>query len=189
MTTVVDEPHRDSRWKASWTLEATSLSLELSIKPRQGAVTIHGEFGRVRGTIELGSDGRLEIRSQIDTSSFRRRLHAEDPRVVAHLRRALDRSGPAIGFDARGTAVPPFRTGRFRVVGQLTVGARHIPIEFDAVARRSDGALVVSARVPVDHRRLGLAWLPPGPLKAPTTLALRARATEDLGSRLGASAA
>lgn len=50
-----------------------------------------------------------------------------------------------------------------------------MPLEFEAQVTRTGGTLELVATTVVAHRRLGLTWIPAGPLKAPTELVVRAR--------------
>jgi polyisoprenoid-binding protein YceI len=173
--TATLEQRRPRRAKpAVWRLGRAGLTFELKVKPRHGPVTVAGVLSRIDGTVEIDADGRLGIRSLIDTSSVQHRTGG-DPRLDVHVRRTVESSRPLILFESQKT-VRESATGRFRVKGHLRIGARarRIPMELHATVNRTGTSLSLVGRIPVDHRRLGLTWLPAGPLKAPTEVVVRA---------------
>jgi hypothetical protein len=161
---------------AAWRLDRSGVTFELKVKPRHGPVTIAGAVSRIDGTLQIDTDGQLGIRFLMDISSVRHRRR-DDPRLDVHLRRALDSSRRLILFETDRMTKREPGAGRFRVRGHLRIGAgaRRVPMEFDATLTRRGNSLWLVARIPVDHRRLGLTWLPSGPLKAPTEVVVRAR--------------
>ena len=88
--------------------------------------------------------------------------------------------------------------GRTRVSGQLVGPTASVPLELELSAARENGSLDLTASASVDHRRLGVSWVPAGPLRAATDLVVhlqlhaapepelqvsRLRRSEPLGSR------
>jgi polyisoprenoid-binding protein YceI len=174
MTTTLKRRRRTKA--AAWKLDRSGVTFELKVKPRHGPITFAGAFSRIEATLQIDADGRLTIRSLIDASSVRYR-RGEDPRLDMHLRRALDSSRPLILFETEQMSEPASGAGRFHVGGHLRIGAGAppVPVQLDATVSRTGNSLRFVGRIPVDHRRLGLAWLPSGPLKAPTEVVVHAR--------------
>lgn len=61
------------------------------------------------------------------------------------------------------------------MTGELVVGAVCVPLEFHVDVAKSESTLDITAVVAADHTRLGVFWVPAGPLRAPTDLVVRAR--------------
>jgi hypothetical protein len=137
-----------------------------------GPICVAGGFRRADGLFRFDTAGDIRIRFTIDTAGLELRDEQNDPRSRSYNLPGFA-SGPVVRFES--TAVADHGAGRLHVIGQLAVGARCMPLEVGIRAMEVDGSLDVMATALVDHRRLGLTWIPAGPLKAPTELAMRAR--------------
>ena len=143
---------------AAWRLDPASVTFELKIKPRQGAITVAGAFRRIHGTLHVDSGAQHGIRSVIDSSSLQLHNDANDPRLRLRLRRALE-GRPVMAFDSSGITERALDGEPFRLAALLTIRAHQVPLTFDVTLTRAGESLALTARVPVDHKRLGLVWL------------------------------
>ena len=174
MTTSHAQP--SSHPTGSWTIEPAELVSTVTVKLRSGPITYIARAKLERGEVRLGRD-----RMQIDLVLGSDGLDAtadRDPRVRGY-RLPLGEPGSAMRFESTDiTSV----SGETRVAGLLTVGERVLPIGFDLRTRVRDGSPELIATAIVDHRRLGIHWLPSTPVKAATELVVRARLSPAVSS-------
>ena len=137
-----------------------------------GPIRVAGAFRRADGLLRFDTEGDIRIRFTIDTAGLEFRDEQTDPRPRSYSLPGFA-AGPVMRFES--THVADHGAGRLHVIGQLAVGARCTPLELEVRAIEVNGSLEVTATAIVDHRRLGLTWIPAGPQKAPTELAVRAR--------------
>jgi hypothetical protein len=161
----------------SWTIEPAELVSTITVKLRSGPVTYVATANLERGEIRIGRDHvRIDLvlgSDGLDAAADR------DPRVRGY-RLPLGEPGSAVRFESTG--ITTAASGETRVAGLLTVGERAIPIGFDLRTRARDGSPELVAIAGVDHRKLGIHWLPSTPVKAATELVVRARLAPTVGS-------
>jgi hypothetical protein len=153
-----------------WRLDPSQLVSTVTVKHRSGPVTYVA-----RATVELGlvrvTPGHVQVDLVLDADSIAA-AGSRDPRWQAYTELLRD-AGSVVQFESsRVTAVSP---GLTRMTGRLQVGRRRLAVGFELRTTERNGAVEIVATLAVAHRRLGLHWLPAGPLKAPTELVLRAR--------------
>jgi polyisoprenoid-binding protein YceI len=172
MSTLMNDWHRHSTRVAAWRLDHSGSTFELTVKPRSGPIRVMGSIRLADGLLRIDSAGAVQMSFGIDTDGIEISGGHRDPRL-------LSRTFPGV----EGNAVIPFEStrvidqgaGRLHVTGRLAVGAKHVPLDFAARVTITGGSLEIAGTAVVDHRRLGMTWLPAGPLKAPTEVVLRAR--------------
>lgn len=157
--------------RVAWRLVPASAAFELRVDHPLGPARISATFGRVEGVLRRDRSGRTCIDFAVDTASLEPGP-GTDPRLRAH-RFVPDRdAGPIVLFES--TRVVDEGHGRLSVSGELAAGAERLPVELRVDVIRSGRTLRLTAVAAADHRRLGATWLPPGALRAPAQLVLRA---------------
>jgi polyisoprenoid-binding protein YceI len=171
MSTLVNSSHRLSTRDAAWQLSTRS-TFELTVKPRSGPIRVAGSIRLIDGLFQIDSAGEISIAVTVDTAGLVIHGERRDPRLRSH--RFPDLAGHAfVRFES--TRVSDDGTGLLHVTGVLAAGTKRVPLEFLARVMNTDGSLELSATAVVNHRRLGLVWVPAGPLKVPTELVIRTR--------------
>ena len=145
-----------------WDVDPVHSTIGFAVKHMMVA-TVHGRFGRVRGTLELDPAAPEDAKAElvIDAAS----VDTNMPRRDEHLR-------SADFFDARRFPEIPFRTtevhalggAKFRVDGELTIRDVTRPVTVDAElsgvypdAKRGD-RIGISFRSSIDRTDFGLGW-------------------------------
>lgn len=168
MTTTTTSPL--AQLAGTWKVDPSELVSAVTVKHRSGPVTYIA-----RAAVELGlvrvTPGHVQVDVVLDPDSVATAGN-RDPRWDAYTA-VLREAGSVVRFESsRISTVSPDIT---RVTGRLRVGRRRVAVSFELRTTERDGALDLVATLAVAHRRLGLHWLPAGPLKAPTELVVRAR--------------
>lgn len=160
-----------STGETTWRLDHPSSTFELTVKPRSGPVHVAGSLRLVDSLLRIDSNGEIQITATIDTSSVEIEGERYDPRLRFPAFPDVKRNA-AVRF--KSTRVIEQGAGRLRVIGELAAGVKCVPVEFTARVKNTNGSLEIDATMAVNHRRLGMPWLPGGPLKAPSELVVRA---------------
>jgi hypothetical protein len=157
--------HLSGTWKVDQQLVST-----VTVKHRSGPVTYVARAAVDLGVVRV-TPGHVQADLVLDPDSIVTAGN-RDPRWHAYAQ-LLREAGSVVQFESsRVSAVAPEVT---RVTGRLRVGRRRLAVSFELRTTEREDALEVVTRLTVAHRKLGLHWLPAGPLKAPTELVLRAR--------------
>jgi polyisoprenoid-binding protein YceI len=157
--------------RAAWALDPSSATFEVKIKHRLGPIRVASSC-RVEGVLQRGAAGDIGIRFTIDAAGVHGPDERNDPRSRSH---RLPNVGAGTIARFESTRVTDEGAGLLHVTGQLVLGTKCVPLELAVRLTKVGDALEVRAATAADHRRLGLTWIPVGPLKAPTELVMRAR--------------
>ena len=172
MSTALNDHRLLSTRGAAWRLEPLSSTFELKVRHRFGPIFVARSFRRVDGLLQFDTSGDIRVGLTIDTATLEAPGERSDPRSRGPRFPDVGAS-PVTRFES--TRVTDHGAGRSHVAGRLSVGGRWMPLEFGVRVTMHEGSLEVRATTVVNHRRLGLTWIPAGPLKAPTELVVRAR--------------
>ena len=178
----------------TWSVDRGSASFELTVRHRSGPVRLVGTLEGVAAAIEVDGSGTQRFTFAADTTRIE---VSNDRRPRWRAGQLLDTAGYAtVRFES--TSVTDLGAGRMRVAGRLVGATASVPLELELSAAHENGYFDMTASTNVDHRRLGVSWVPAGPLRAATDLivrlrlhaapgpeprALRRRRSEPLGSR------
>ena len=154
----------------TWRVDPSHLVSTVTVNHRSGPVTYVARVAIELGVVRV-APGHVQADLVLDADSIGA-VGARDPRWGAYTL-PLREAGSVVQFESsRVSSVAPDVT---RMTGRLRVGKRRVAVSFDVRTTENDGALELVATIAVAHRKLGLHWLPAGPLKAPTKLIVRAR--------------
>jgi polyisoprenoid-binding protein YceI len=154
-------------------MDQSGSMFELLIKHRSGPIRIAGTAGLVEADFELDAEGAGAGRLAFTIDTARLGVtSARDPRARGNQLLEVAR-GTLVRFES--SEVTSFEPGVIGVSGKLEGGGRRLPLTMRLRTRQRKTSLDVTATAVVDHRQLGLFWIPAGPLKAPTELMVRAR--------------
>jgi polyisoprenoid-binding protein YceI len=156
-----------------WVVDRSGSMFELLIKHRSGPIRIAGTAGLVEADFEIDAAGAGAGRLAFTIDTARLGVtSSRDPRARGNRLLEVAR-GTLVRFES--SKVRSIEPGVIGVSGRLEGGGRRLPLTMRLRARHQKTSLDVTATAVVDHRQLGLLWIPAGPLKAPTELVVRAR--------------
>jgi len=168
MTTTTTSPL--SHLAGTWKFDPSQIVSTVTVKHRSGPVTYIARAGVDVGLVRV-SPGHVRFDLVLEADSIAT-AGSRDPRWDA-CTHVLREAGSVVEFESsRISTVSPEIT---RVTGRLRIGRRRLAVSFTLRTSERDGAIEIVATLAIAHRKLGLHWLPAGPLKAPTELVLRAR--------------
>jgi len=154
-----------------WSVNRDETSVAFAVKTFWGLTTVRGRFDRFDGSYEVGPDG-TKIELTIDADSLDTGNRTRDK----HLR-STDFFGvaehPQVRFTS--TRVSDARDGTLHVEGDLEAAGKVVPLECDATVKQVDDVLEVEATTTVDQRQLGMSSGPPGMIRPPATVHVKAR--------------
>ena len=168
---VVRDQSRPKARATAWRLERDEATFELTIRHRAGPVQLTGAMQVVDAVLETDEVGVRHVAFVVDTGRITVSPVGMPPWRAGRL---LGRRGDAtLRFESTGVA--DLGAGEARVSGRLAGGNADHPLEIRLETRDANGALDVTAHANVNHRQLGVLWIPAGPLRAQTELVLRCR--------------
>ncbi len=147
---------------STWYIDPSHSAVTFGVKHLMVS-TVHGRFGRVRGTVEFDRaqpdhtkiSGSVEVNS-IDTNDANRDAHLKGPDFFDAERY------PTAVFES--TVVEPMGGNSFRVKGNLTMHGQKRPVtfeaEFDGIAADQFGGqhLGASATLTIDRSHFGMVF-------------------------------
>jgi polyisoprenoid-binding protein YceI len=169
---VLTHPQASGNHTRAWTLDSGTATFEVMVAHRSGPIRVDGTIKLVDVRLDSDAAGDLRLRLAVETGSARLRSSTRDPFSRAHRIFSRSRRGLA-RFES--SHVIRVDEDHLRVMGLLDIGGSRKRTEFTVRLRESSGALEIEAAAAADHRKLGLIWIPAGPLKARTDVTLRAR--------------
>ena len=158
-----------------WQIDPARSSVEFSTPTFWGLITVHGRFERYDGSLDLRREPAIELTIEADSLDTKNKTRDE------HLRSAdfFDlENHPQVRFVSESAVL---EGERLKVRGHLHAAGATIPLDLDASLRRVGDELEVDARVPADHRKLGMSHGLPGMLRSPSELIVRGRLVPDAG--------
>jgi polyisoprenoid-binding protein YceI len=139
----------------TWVLDAAASRFEFQVRSFWGLMTVHGVFRWAVGRAEVAASGSIDASVKIDAASVDTKLQRRDK----HLRSTQFfhvEQHPTASFST--SSVDVLAADRLLVIGDLTVAGHTTQITFEARLTRSDNAVTVDARVPVDRTRFGMTY-------------------------------
>ncbi len=143
-----------------WSVDATRSSVAFAVKHMMLA-TLNGRFSEFYGMLEIGSDAQRAT-GAVKAAS----INTNEPVRDEHLRHSPDffdvERYPEIGFNS--SRIDHSDSGRFRVVGDLTMGGVTRKIELHAQRNYTrskaggDERIELELRGELDRRDFGLTW-------------------------------
>jgi polyisoprenoid-binding protein YceI len=154
-----------------WFVDADESSVEFAVRTFWGLITVHGRFGRFKGTYEVGPDeATIELTIDATTLDTGNRIRDKHLRSADFFRTA---DHPWVRF--RSTRVRAARDGILHVEGGLEAAGTVVPLAFDATLAPVDGGLEVEATTGVDQGRFGMHSGLLGMIRRPATVHVKAR--------------
>jgi polyisoprenoid-binding protein YceI len=152
----------------TWTLVADRSSVRFTNRTLWGLVKVHGEFTDVSGTGQIGADGTVTGRLNIQAASVRTGIGKRDE----HLRSAdfFDAdNAPKIVIDISG--VVPAGEHTADVEATMAVRGTTLPLPLQATVTRLDNdSLHLVGRTTIDRTRWGVSGNMMGMMPAATEL-------------------
>ncbi len=155
-----------------WRLDPARSSVEFRAKTLWGLSTVRGRFSRYRGTLDLSRQPAIEL--TIETES----LDTNRKRRDTHLRSAdfFDAgSHPTMRFVSDSATL---EGDHLKVRGQLHARNASLPLELDAIVRRTDDELEIDVATHADHHQLGMTWAKLM-VRTPSLLSVKGRLVQD----------
>ena len=161
--------HQQVFSRYAWLTESLTASATVTVKHRTGPIVVKGTVRLVDISQSMNLAGDTAIGFTIDTVSISRDAGPWIRSSVVPLRH-----GPVGRFES--TRVEARGMGSFQLHGLLTIADEQIPVALELRETQSGDELQWTVQTTVaDHRRLGLWWIPIGPLKAPTEILMTGR--------------
>lgn len=164
---VTSHDEQELRRTHRWLIDSERSIVEFRARNFWGLLPVRGRFSRFDG-----SDDGETIELTVDAAS----LDTKHKKRDAHLRSAdffdVDHH-PQLGF--RSTSVTEQTEGVLRVVGELKVAGKTMPLSFDARIRADRDEMEIEVETSVDQRIFGMTWSPLGMVRSPAVLHVKAR--------------
>jgi polyisoprenoid-binding protein YceI len=143
-----------------WVLDPAESRVEFHVKHFWGAITVHGSFGQITGEGNLGPDGALTGRLNIDAAS----LGTKNKKRDEHLRSAefFDvEHHPHVVVTVTAAKLAGLAT--LVCQGALETAGHVQPIEFSAhIEEASAQAVTLRAELEIDRTGFAMTWSPLG---------------------------
>lgn len=152
----------------TWQLVPARSSVRFKNKTFWGLATVTGKFGDVNGTGQIGANGAVSGRLDIQASSLKTGIGKRDQ----HLRSAdfFDvENHPEIRVEVTG--LKPTRADTADLTATLTVRGVSQPLPLSAtITPLGDGSVQLTAKAAIDRTKLGVSGNMIGMMPATTTL-------------------
>jgi len=143
-----------------WVLDPAGSRAQFHVKHFWGAVTVHGSLGQITGEGEVGPDGTITGRLNIDAVS----LSTKNKKRDEHLRSAdfFDvKNHPQVVVTV--TTAKPAGPAALACQGNLEAAGQVQPVEFTAhIESASAQTAVLRAELEIDRTRFAMTWSPLG---------------------------
>ncbi len=162
----------DRTTAGGWILDPAGSRAGFHVKHFWGAVTVHGQFGRICGEGSVGADGTVTGRVSMDAAS----LSTKNKRRDEHLRSADFFDVAHHPHVVVTVTAEPAGPASLACRGTLEAAGHVKPIEFTAhVEDASARAVTLRADAVVDRTEFAMTWSPLGMASAMARVTVQAR--------------